>query len=371
MLGIPTKTQHIEPVEERGEAARPVLLSKVDRFDPGGSQFGSATLGTKLHRIQGGRVHEVSIRSPVSPCLEHLKVGMADPETIEGVMRAGCLDERVERGRILHVDTERKVGANCAIELGKRRNVGLEFGPIHLANPASRKAAVPPVVVEHNLTISGHPGIGFDPGGAEPDCKFEGVNRVIPGVRFRPPVSEQHGRAPHRRNASAHSCPSWQFSVRSPPRAIKNPQPTESSEPVKNPGSKSLNLGRGHADGVRTRVTTRSDHTMATIRASCETCGDVELTTADVRVRVCTSDNRGEYSFRCPDCDMTVVKGAEPRTIDLLVASGVQLDTWSLPAELGEIKNGRPINHDDLLEFHDKLHDSGSWNDALSSLLDT
>ena len=77
---------------------------------------------------------------------------------------------------------------------------------------------------------------------------------------------------------------------------------------------------------------------MATIRASCETCGDVELTTADVRVRVCTSDNRGEYSFRCPDCDMTVVKGAEPRTIDLLVASGVQLDTWSLPAELGEIK---------------------------------
>lgn len=110
---------------------------------------------------------------------------------------------------------------------------------------------------------------------------------------------------------------------------------------------------------------------MATIRASCETCGDVELTTADVRVRVCTSDSRGEYSFRCPDCDMTVVKGAEPRTIDLLVASGVQLDTWSLPAELGEIKNGRPINHDDLLEFHDKLHDSGSWNDALSSLLDT
>ena len=52
VLGIPTKTQHIEPVEERGEAAGPVLLSKVDRFDPGGSQFGSATFGTKLHGIQ-------------------------------------------------------------------------------------------------------------------------------------------------------------------------------------------------------------------------------------------------------------------------------------------------------------------------------
>jgi len=109
---------------------------------------------------------------------------------------------------------------------------------------------------------------------------------------------------------------------------------------------------------------------MATIRASCETCGDVELTTADVRVRVCINDNRGEYSFRCPQCEMTVVKAAEPRTIDLLVASGVAMDTWSLPAELDETKIGRPISHDDLLEFHDKLHDSSSWNEALAHLLD-
>jgi hypothetical protein len=110
---------------------------------------------------------------------------------------------------------------------------------------------------------------------------------------------------------------------------------------------------------------------MATIRASCEDCGDVELTTADVRVRVCIDDNRGEYSFRCPGCVMTVVKPAEPRTIDLLVASGVAMDTWSLPAELDEIKIGRPITHDDLLEFHDKLHDSSSWNEALTHLLDS
>lgn len=109
---------------------------------------------------------------------------------------------------------------------------------------------------------------------------------------------------------------------------------------------------------------------MATIRASCEECGDVELTTADVRVRVCINDNRGEYSFRCPTCTMTVVKAAEPRTIDLLVASGVAMDTWSLPAELDETKNGKPITHDDLLEFHDKLHDTSSWNEALSHLLD-
>ncbi len=109
---------------------------------------------------------------------------------------------------------------------------------------------------------------------------------------------------------------------------------------------------------------------MATIRASCETCGDVELTTADVRVRVCINDNRGEYSFRCPVCQMMVVKAAEPRTIDLLIASGVAMDTWRLPAELDEPKTGRPISHDDLLEFHDLLHDDQRWTVAVEHLLD-
>ncbi|HEV8296903.1 MAG TPA: hypothetical protein VGQ20_06400 [Acidimicrobiales bacterium] len=108
---------------------------------------------------------------------------------------------------------------------------------------------------------------------------------------------------------------------------------------------------------------------MATIRASCPTCGDVELTTADVRVRVCINDDRGEYSFRCPACRMTVIKSAEPRTIDLLVASGVALDTWSLPAELHEPRaGGAPISHDDLLDFHTLLEDEASLAAALATI---
>lgn len=108
---------------------------------------------------------------------------------------------------------------------------------------------------------------------------------------------------------------------------------------------------------------------MATIRASCPTCGDVELTTADVRVRVCLNDNRGDYRFRCPICHFMVVKGAESRTIDLLVASGVAMDTWTLPAELNEPRYGAPLTHDDLLDFHDKLHDDVVLEEALQSLL--
>ena len=75
---------------------------------------------------------------------------------------------------------------------------------------------------------------------------------------------------------------------------------------------------------------------MATIRASCGECGDVELTTDDVHVRVCTGDSQGTYSFRCPVCLMTVIKPAEARTVDLLVASGVSYETWTLPLELSE-----------------------------------
>lgn len=108
---------------------------------------------------------------------------------------------------------------------------------------------------------------------------------------------------------------------------------------------------------------------MATIRASCEFCGDVELTTADVHVRVCTLDSQGTYSFRCPTCDMTVVKPAEARTVDLLVASGVSYSTWSPPLELTEPRGfGGPITHDELLDFHDQLEDDRVLYDALAAL---
>lgn len=94
---------------------------------------------------------------------------------------------------------------------------------------------------------------------------------------------------------------------------------------------------------------------MATIRASCENCGDVQLTTADVTVRMCTSTDEGEYRFECPTCSDLVVRHAEQRTIDLLLAAGVEFVTWALPAELFENHDGAPITHDDLIDFHDAL----------------
>ena len=104
---------------------------------------------------------------------------------------------------------------------------------------------------------------------------------------------------------------------------------------------------------------------MTTIKASCPSCGDVELTVGDVTVRVCAADNTGSYAFQCPMCRLAVVKDAENRIVDLLVASGVRLDVWALPAELFEPKTGAPINHDDLLDFHEFLQ-RPDWFDRLS-----
>lgn len=107
---------------------------------------------------------------------------------------------------------------------------------------------------------------------------------------------------------------------------------------------------------------------MATIRASCENCGDVQLTTADVTVRMCVSTDEGEYRFECPACAELVVRHAEQRTIDLLLAAGVEFVTWSLPAELFEAKDGAPITHDDIIDFHNVLENDQLLATHLQSL---
>lgn len=106
---------------------------------------------------------------------------------------------------------------------------------------------------------------------------------------------------------------------------------------------------------------------MATIRASCDRCGDIEMTSRDLTVRVCRNDGSGTYCFSCPRCHERGVRGAEPRVVELLVTSGVKLVTWSLPAELHEVHAGEPINHDDLLDFHAIL-ETDDWMDTIQSI---
>lgn len=107
---------------------------------------------------------------------------------------------------------------------------------------------------------------------------------------------------------------------------------------------------------------------MATvIKASCHDCGDVELGVTELSVRVCSEDTLSSYVFRCPTCQMSVAKPAERRIVDLLVASGVELIEWRLPAELFEPHRGEVISHDDLIDFHHLLQSDG-WFDSVVAL---
>jgi hypothetical protein len=93
----------------------------------------------------------------------------------------------------------------------------------------------------------------------------------------------------------------------------------------------------------------------------------VQLTAADVIVRVCADDDRGSYCFRCPSCTARIVKDASRRVVDLLVAGGVCLDVWRLPAEMGEPRRGGlPLSEDDIREFHEILM-RDDWFDRLAA----
>ena len=106
---------------------------------------------------------------------------------------------------------------------------------------------------------------------------------------------------------------------------------------------------------------------MAWIRASCPTCGDVELRIGDVEVKMCSSTSEGSYVFRCPSCLLAVSKPAEPNVVDVLVASGVRLSTWQLPAELEEPHYGPPVSYEELLVFHFEIQ-GDDWLRELDQL---
>ena len=95
---------------------------------------------------------------------------------------------------------------------------------------------------------------------------------------------------------------------------------------------------------------------MATlIRATCSDCGDVELGTHDLVVRLCEETESGTYVFRCPRLRRSRRARRHRPTIDLLLRR-VRLEVWNTPAELVEQRpSGAPFTYDDLIDFHDLL----------------
>lgn len=90
---------------------------------------------------------------------------------------------------------------------------------------------------------------------------------------------------------------------------------------------------------------------MTTIKASCPTCSEVELTSADITLRVCNYAPLSYYAFTCPTCREHVRKPADDHIVSLLMSGGVRAQVWEVPAEALEPKSGPAISYDDLLDF--------------------
>jgi hypothetical protein len=105
---------------------------------------------------------------------------------------------------------------------------------------------------------------------------------------------------------------------------------------------------------------------MTTIKASCPSCGDVELTSAQVRLVVCSVQDWSFYAFTCHTCHDEVRKPAANDVITLLQSGGVLAEMWAVPAEAMERHDGPSISYDDVLDFALRLQGLDDITTALS-----
>ncbi len=89
---------------------------------------------------------------------------------------------------------------------------------------------------------------------------------------------------------------------------------------------------------------------MTTIRTTCETCGDVELTTSDISLELAGSGDEGTYRFVCPLCTTVQRRPASKRVVSILLATGVAYEVNVGPTPITESEISRfveMLQHDD------------------------
>lgn len=113
---------------------------------------------------------------------------------------------------------------------------------------------------------------------------------------------------------------------------------------------------------------------MTRIRASCPTCGDVDLRPGDIQLEVVQTErgdvaNGSIYRFSCPTCTDLVTKPADKRIVKLLSTGGVAMSVRDkVPPHPEDPPRGPAFTYDDLLDFHDLLADDG-WMELLEQHL--
>ncbi len=90
---------------------------------------------------------------------------------------------------------------------------------------------------------------------------------------------------------------------------------------------------------------------MTTIKATCPSCGDVDLKPHDITVLLAPAAGWATYEFACPQCQDRVTKSADDEVVTLLRGAGVRVEKLHIPAEALELHLGPPLASDDLIDF--------------------
>jgi hypothetical protein len=88
---------------------------------------------------------------------------------------------------------------------------------------------------------------------------------------------------------------------------------------------------------------------MTTIKTTCERCGDVELEPDDLSLELDPTQESGVYLFTCPSCISVQRKPANPRVVNVLLATGVTYEV------VAPVPQDDPITEAEIAAFAHRL----------------
>jgi predicted RNA-binding Zn-ribbon protein involved in translation (DUF1610 family) len=119
---------------------------------------------------------------------------------------------------------------------------------------------------------------------------------------------------------------------------------------------------------------------MTRIRATCPTCGEIDLRPADIHLEVVRDADEevaegSVYRFECPGCADQVTKPADDRIARLLTTGGVPVSVAE-PQPVGAVRRSHPedppagpaFTLDDVITFHHQLR-GDDWFSELRAMV--
>lgn len=104
------------------------------------------------------------------------------------------------------------------------------------------------------------------------------------------------------------------------------------------------------------------------LTTTCPNCGEIDVPLGEVVLRVNDDDGSGACVLRCADCGARFSKVADDSMMILLVAAGIEVQTWVAPAEIHERPSHlAPITHSELVAFAAMLDDPASLSGWMSA----